>query len=215
MVHLDHKPLQFLFKEDKPVPTMASARIQRWALTLSAYDYRIVFRAGKENANADGLSRLPLRENPSGVPVPGDTVLMMEALSDMGSVVSAATIKSWTDRDPVLSRVRRMVLHGWQPQEGVDFQPYEQRKHELSVEDGCVLWSSRLVVPLAGREAVVRLLHEGHHGISRMKALVRGVVWWPGLDSRLDSKVKECVACQSSRKSMPKAPLRPWEWPCN
>ncbi|KAL5466670.1 hypothetical protein EMCRGX_G030814 [Ephydatia muelleri] len=67
----------------KPVPTMASARIQRWAQTLSAYDYRIVFRAGKENSNADGLSRLPLRESPSSVPVPGDTVLMMEALSDM------------------------------------------------------------------------------------------------------------------------------------
>ena len=213
VVHSDHKPLQFLFKEDKPVPTMASARIQRWALTLSAYDYRIVFRAGKENSNADGLSRLPLRESPSSVPVPGDTVLMMEALSDMGSAVSATTIKSWTDRDPVLSRVRRMVLHGWQQQEGVDFQPYEQRKHELSVEDGCVLWGSRVVVPSAGREAVVRLLHEGHPGISRMKALARGVVWWPGLDSQLESKVKECVACQSSRKSPPKAPLHPWEWP--
>ena len=204
MVHSDHKPLQFLFKEDKPVPTMASARIQRWALTLSAYDYRIVFRAGKENSNTDGLSRLPLRESPSNVPVPGDAVLMMEALSDMGSAVSATTIKSWTDRDPVLSRVRRMVLHGWQQQEGVDFQPYEQRKHELSVEDGCVLWGSRVVIPPAGREAVVRLLHEGHPGISRMKALARGVVWWPGLDSQLESKVKECVACQSSLKSPPK-----------
>ena len=192
---------------------IADYRIQRWALTLSAYDYRIVFRAGKENSNADGLSRLPLRESPSSVPVPGDTVLMMEALSDMGSAVSAATIKSWTDRDPVLSRVRRMVLHGWQPQKGVDFQPYEQRKHELSVEDGCVLWGSRVVVPSAGREAVVRLLHEGHPGISRMKALARGVVWWPALDSQLESKVKECVACQSSRKSPPKAPLHPWEWP--
>ncbi|KAL5479657.1 hypothetical protein EMCRGX_G023208 [Ephydatia muelleri] len=183
VVHSDHKPLQFLFKEDKPVPTMASARIQRWALTLSVYDYRIVFRAGKENSNADDLSRLPLRESPSSFPVPGDTVLLMEALSDMGSAVSATTIKSWTDRDPVLSRVRRMVLHGWQQQEGVDFQLYEQRKHELSVEDRCVLWGSRVVVPPA-REAVVRLLHEGHPGISRMKALVRGVIWWPGLDWR-------------------------------
>ena len=39
-------------------------------------------------------------------------------------------------------------------------------------------------------EAVVRLLHEGHPGISRIKALARGVVWWPGLDSQLESKVK-------------------------
>ena len=79
----------------------------------------------------------------------------------------------------------------------MDFQPYEQRIHELSVEDGCVLWGSRVVVPLAGREAVIRLLHEGHPGISRMKALARGVVWWPGLDFQLDGKVKESVACVS------------------
>ena len=39
---------------------MASGRIQRWALLLAAYDYRIRYRQGKANANADALSRLPL-----------------------------------------------------------------------------------------------------------------------------------------------------------
>ena len=29
----DHKPLQYIFAENKPIPTLASARIQRWALT--------------------------------------------------------------------------------------------------------------------------------------------------------------------------------------
>eukprot|EP00731_Ephydatia_muelleri_P031447 Em0022g961a len=46
-----------------------------------------------------------------------------------------------------------------------------------------------------------------------MKALARGVVWWPGMDSELESKVNECEACQANRKSPPKAPLHPWEWP--
>ena len=188
MVHSDHKPLQFLFKEDKPVPTMASARIQKWALTLSAYDYWIVFRAGKENSNADGLSRLLLRESPSSVPVPGDTILMKEALSDMGSAVSATTIKSWTDRDPSGSLPGEKNGSPWMARAGgVDFQSYEQCKHQLSVEDGCVLWGSRVVVPPRG---VVRCCIEGHPGISRIKALARGVVWWPGLDSQLESKVK-------------------------
>ena len=39
---------------------MASARIQKWALTLSAYNYNIQYRAGKQLANADLLSRLSL-----------------------------------------------------------------------------------------------------------------------------------------------------------
>ena len=42
----DHKPLQYLFSTDRPVPVMASACIQRWALTLSAYQYDIAFKGG-------------------------------------------------------------------------------------------------------------------------------------------------------------------------
>ena len=61
----DHKPLIHLFGESRGIPTMASARLQRWALTLSGYDYKIVYKSGKELCNADGLSRLPLPDSPS------------------------------------------------------------------------------------------------------------------------------------------------------
>ena len=37
----DHKPLQWLFSESHVTPPLASARIQRWSLTLGAYDYSI------------------------------------------------------------------------------------------------------------------------------------------------------------------------------
>ena len=40
----DHQPLKYLFGEHRAIPTMASARVQRWALTLSAYDYKIAFK---------------------------------------------------------------------------------------------------------------------------------------------------------------------------
>ena len=32
----DHKALQHIFSETHPIPNLASARLQRWALTLSA-----------------------------------------------------------------------------------------------------------------------------------------------------------------------------------
>ncbi len=37
----DHKPLMHLFDSSRAIPPMASARVQRWALTLSAYEYEI------------------------------------------------------------------------------------------------------------------------------------------------------------------------------
>ena len=40
-IESDHQPLSHLFSETKSIPAMASARIQRWALTLEAYQYNI------------------------------------------------------------------------------------------------------------------------------------------------------------------------------
>ena len=56
-------------------------------------------------------------------------------------------------------------------------------------------------------------LHEGHAGITRMKALARSFVWWPQIDKDLEELVKNCNDCQSTRHLPPLAPLRPWEWP--
>ena len=65
----DHKPLQYLFDEHKATPALASARIQRWALILAAYDYHIMYKPGDTLSNADMLSRLPLPNTPTTVPV--------------------------------------------------------------------------------------------------------------------------------------------------
>ncbi len=81
---------------------MASARIQRWALTLSAYDYHIEFKPGSLNLNADVLSRLPLPEEPVEVSLPGETILLMNNLQALP--VTSAQLAKWTDRDPTLAK---------------------------------------------------------------------------------------------------------------
>ena len=211
-IQSDHKPLMYLFGENKGVPAMASARIQRWALTLSAYQYVIQYKKGGDHANADSLSRLPLPDMPQYVPIPGDTVLLLDALNS--SPVTVKKIRLWTDRDPLLSRVREYVSSGWHSVEDKDdIRPYLHRKDSLSVEDGCILWGRRVVVPPAGYELVLDQLHSGHPGITRMKSLARSYVWWPGLEAALEDKVKSCVSCQQNQKSPPPAPLHPWEWP--
>ena len=58
----DHKPLLAILGEKKGIPSLAAARLQRWAVLLAAYQYTIKFKSTKEHANADGLSRLPLSD---------------------------------------------------------------------------------------------------------------------------------------------------------
>ena len=57
----DHKPLMTILGPKKTIPQLAAARLQRWALLLSAYDYQLEFRSSQNHSNADGLSRLPLK----------------------------------------------------------------------------------------------------------------------------------------------------------
>ena len=56
----DHKPLTTILGHKRGIPSLVAARLQRWALILSAYTYTIEFRPTKQHANADGLSRLTL-----------------------------------------------------------------------------------------------------------------------------------------------------------
>lgn len=55
----DHKPLESIFGENKGLPVMAAARIQRWAFILSGFDYSIKHIKGVNNISADCLSRMP------------------------------------------------------------------------------------------------------------------------------------------------------------
>lgn len=54
----DHKPLQFIFGDNKSISVTSAARVTRWALILASYEYRIEYRKGSLLANADALSRL-------------------------------------------------------------------------------------------------------------------------------------------------------------
>ena len=64
------------------------------------------------------------------------------------SSVTGKQFKLWTSCDPVLAKVWDKVLQGWVDTSDPDLQPYQCRKQELSIEDGCVLWGNRVVVPL-------------------------------------------------------------------
>ena len=214
IIYSDHEPLKYLFGESKQVPVMAASRIQRWALTLGAYDYTIEHRPGSKMCNADALSRLPLPDQPhdSEIPSLGDINQVLNHLSE--HQITSSEIKTWTAKDPVLSRVHHSILHGWPTSVSEpSLRPYSDRRDELSVTDGCVLLGARVVVPPPGREFVLEQLHDTHPGITRMKSLARSYVWWPGIDKDIVSTVQKCQICQESRPSPSKAPLHPWEWP--
>ena len=208
----DHKPLLSLLCPTKLIPCQAANRIQRWAWTLSSYEYTITWRRSAQHSNADALSRLPLAEVPTNTTVPAEVVLMIEELQD--APLTSTQIATWTRRDPLLAKVLRYVLEGWPTycaDDGV--KPYWTKRLELSAEAGCLIWGGRVVIPPKARQTVLVELHSGHPGVSRMKAFARGLVWWPGIDKDVEDTVRKCDQCQRDLPMPPSAPLRPWSWP--
>ena len=58
----DHQPLQCIFNVNKGIPEMSSSRVQRWAVTLSAYEFTVKSRPTGKHGNADVCSRFSLKE---------------------------------------------------------------------------------------------------------------------------------------------------------
>ena len=204
----DHKPLLSLLGPKKGIPTLAAARMQRWALILAAYSYTIEFKPTDEHANADGLSRLPLVVKHEETP---DSFIIgqLQALP-----VTTERLRVATRQDPVLSRVYDYVKEGWQGTETeAAVKPFADRKTELSTAGECLLWGNRVVIPQKIQARMIEELHRDHPGVTRMKAIARSYLWWPGLDKDLENCAKSCVSCQAVKSSPAKAPLHPWMWP--
>lgn len=90
---------------------------------------------------------------------------------------------------------------------------YRAKREEFTVEDGCLLRGTRVVIPSRYRQEVLSELHLNHPGMVRMKSLARLHVWWPNLDGDIEQTVKDCIDCQANRCRAPFKVVNPWIWP--
>lgn len=112
----DHRPLTLLLGPKRGFPVLAASRLQRWAIQLSAYQYDIEYRASKNHANADALSRLPRKtvEEPDEWSIEADQV---NCVKKERTPITASNFRKAMRGDPVPSRAMYHILHGW-PAEG-------------------------------------------------------------------------------------------------
>ncbi|XP_043232594.1 uncharacterized protein K02A2.6-like isoform X1 [Amphibalanus amphitrite] len=154
------------------------------------------------------------RQAAGDLPEPGETLHLVEMMD--ASPVTAAVVRLATERDATLSRVLQYTRDGWPEDrsgESPELSAYRTKQGELSIQNGCLLWGARVVIPVKLRERVLQMLHDGHMGESHTKGFARMYVWWPNLDFDITQMVKACVTCQQYRHQAPVTPLSPWSLP--
>ena len=207
----NHKPLTTILGPKKAIPSLAAARLQRWAVLLLAYTYDIQYKSTHTHCNADGLSRLPLPILESAPVVDAVSIFNMAQVHALP--VTFQDIRTATRKDKVLSKVLTYVQRGWPAQVSEDLKPFNSRKQELTIESGCLMWGIRVIVPQQLQSKLLKSLHENHPGSKCMKAMAQSYFWWGGLDKAIENLARSCQSCQAIQPKPSVAPLHPWIWP--
>lgn len=125
--------------------------------------------------------------------------------------LSREEISKATKKDATLQEVMCLIStcqwDNLKPVEGVNpntLKRFANIHSELTSVDGnLVVRGSRIVVPDALQKWVVELAHEDHQELAKTCSLLRSKVWFPRMDSLIDSIVKRCIPCQVASQAFP------------
>lgn len=210
-IRTDHMPLLGLFKENKEIPQRHRDRLQRWALYLSGFNYKLEHIKGTQNHFADCLSRIPMPTKTTSEEYDYEGMLNYAEKNEEWPLDNNK-VKEETRNDKELQELKKFMEEGWPKNCPEEIKPYFIRKEELSIENDCILWGYRVIIPKTLREEVLNQLHNqaGHLGISKTKSIARSYAWWPKMDLEIENEIKACIPCLKSLPDPPKAAATPW-----
>jgi hypothetical protein len=170
----DHRSLQYIQTQDK-----LSARQTRWSEFLQQFDYEIRYRAGKDNAVADGLSRRPDHQ--------------LSALNQSSATINTElldTIKSEYINDKVTQHI------------------LEKGHKQYHVKSGLIYTSdNKLYIP-SSHNIKCQLIHEchdtplsGHLGEFKTMERLSRQCYWPNMRASVQQYISECQSCQFNKIS--------------
>ena len=184
----DHKPLEAIFKPSSKPP----ARIERWLLRLQAFDFEVVYKAGKSNI-ADQLSRLCKLQNEKSFDSEEETHIFRIIEESIPKALNVSKILSESRNDLQISdAIIKVCDNSWAMNDKNIYYPFRM---ELANMSSILLRGNKIVIPTSLTKQVLDLAHEGHPVETVIKRRLRAKVWWPSLDKETTAYVKSCRDC--------------------
>ena len=215
----DHKALEYIFNNPRSKPP---ARIERWTLRLQPFRFTLQHRPGIGNP-CDHMSRHPLKTLSSKPPY--EEVIAEEHINlivrhSMPVALKVDEVVAETEKDLILTALKgRLKEDQWIREADDNLKPFFNIREELCItEQGLILRDRRIIIPKSLENRVLELAHQGHQGIVKTKSLLRTKVWFPGIDRKVESLIKNCIDCQTTRQDHHREPLKmsplpagPWQ----
>jgi transposase InsO family protein len=184
-------------------------------LQLTKYNLDVRYVPGKDQLISDCLSRAPLAETEpitthedkiginlvDKIRLANDTLGRFRDATSLGEtsmIVMEYVIKGWPSEREQTDEIAR---------------EYWSFKEELSVEDGLLFKSDRIVVPRTLRAGVLDDIHGAHLGESKSLCFARDYIFWPSMTAQVKDRVRSCSICNAFRHQQQKETLKPHEIP--
>lgn len=172
----DHYPLNFLHSQKALSP-----RQTRWSLDLAEFNYKIIYRPGKQNVVADALSRAHIQS--------------MSTLSGC-----ATFLQSIRDGYPSDESLRTII----------DDLENEKEVENYTMRSSLLFFRNKLCIPSSvNKRDIIREAHAtpitGHLGVDKTTKLLKKHFSWNSLADDVKTFIKNCDSCQRI-KAVNKAP---------
>ena len=189
----------------------ATPRLQRILIRTFPYNFTVFYLPGLKNQLADHLSRVGGLHY--SIKLPKLSIYQIPSLLNTRSD-SLLQLHEASQADDILAILKYTIQKGWPStikELPSEIQPYWTFREKMTIEDGLILKGTRIVVPSIKQVEILKLIHEGHLGLTKCKLRAKEAVYWPGLNDQLEKFVLNSQLClkylQSKCKQTPKMSL--------
>ena len=222
----DHKPLIPIL-EHYSLAQIENKRLQRLKEKINHLRFSVTWVPGKENVEADALSRYPTAQPTSDdimddedADAPFASVNAIQTLLNLENDIELPTndlllskLKDTADNDAEYQEVRQLIQAGFPSQPtslSTIMKLYWRERDELHIDDaGFVCHNNRLLIPKPLRQRYLDQLVNLHQGTNKMIHRARQSMWWPHINVDIRKLAMRCRTCVERAASNPLEPLRP------
>ena len=187
--HTDHQPLKYIRKQKDP-----RGKFARWLVELENFDYKVEYIPGKDNFEADYLSRIELP----------DDEMKPESIQEKSCVYFNEQIL------PTLEVIKKHQQEDNQLKDAIDQLEKDQEVltgiyksyRNLSVSNGMLWKGNRILIPETLQKKVMQEYHGQYHpGVENTTLLLKTRFYWRGMEKSIKEFVSTCRTCIQTKVS--------------